>query len=146
MSDEGQSAGPSAGQSAGEATARKNRGWFLQWGIGILLTAVAVFFLTRVISWEELKAAFVAVPPTTLLLCLAIYLFSMGLRALAWQTLLQRRVSLGRRAAYRSNRAAYPFGLVGFHAASALSGTSSPPLPHAGLRIDGVMSRWNSFA
>ena len=81
-----------------EATAKtaRNRGWFIQWGIGILLTAIAVFFLTRVISWEDLKAAFIAIPPWTLVLALGIYLFSMGLRAWAWQTLLQRRVSLGR--------------------------------------------------
>jgi hypothetical protein len=79
-----------------EPPGKKNRGMFLQWGLGFLLTAVAVFFLTRVISWEDLKAAFIAVPASSLAICVAIYLFSMGLRALAWQTLLQRRVSLGR--------------------------------------------------
>jgi uncharacterized protein (TIRG00374 family) len=85
-----------AEQTAGKPAGKNNRGLFLQWGLGFLLTGVAVFFLTRVISWEELKAAFVAVPLSSLVICVAIYLFSMGLRALAWQTLLQRRVSLGR--------------------------------------------------
>ena len=85
-----------AEQTALKPAGKKNRGLFVQWGLGFLLTAVAVFFLTRVISWEELKAAFVAVPASSLAICVAIYLFSMGLRALAWQTLLQRRVSLGR--------------------------------------------------
>jgi glycosyltransferase 2 family protein len=75
---------------------KNNSGWLLQWGLGILLTGIAVFFLVKVISWEELKAAFQAVPPTTLLMCLVIYLISMGFRALSWQTLLQRRVSVRR--------------------------------------------------
>jgi uncharacterized protein (TIRG00374 family) len=83
-------------QAAGETEGKKKSSFFLQWGLGILLTGVAVFILTRVISWEELKTAFSTVSPGTLAACMGIYLFSMGLRALAWQTLLQRRVSLGR--------------------------------------------------
>jgi glycosyltransferase 2 family protein len=86
----------SENEAAGKPAVKKSRGWILQWGLGFLLSGVAVFFLTRVISWEDLKSAFLAIPPWTLLAALGIYLFSMGLRAWAWQTLLQRRVSLGR--------------------------------------------------
>lgn len=73
-----------------------NRGWLLQWGIGIVLTAAAIFLLTRVISWDSLKSAFASISPSAVLVGVVIYLVSMGLRAWAWRTLLQNRVSLGR--------------------------------------------------
>ncbi len=76
--------------------ANSNRGWVLQWGLGIILTGVAVFLLTRVVHWDELKQAFLAIPLTTLLAVVGIYLFSMGLRVWCWHTLLQRRISFGR--------------------------------------------------
>lgn len=79
-----------------ESAARSNRGWIVQWGIGIILTGVAVFLLSRVIHWEELVAAFRAIPLTSLLAATGIYLFSMGLRVWCWHTLLQRRVSFFR--------------------------------------------------
>jgi glycosyltransferase 2 family protein len=73
-----------------------NRGWLIQWGIGIVLTAAAVFLLSRVIHWEDLKKAFASIPPQVILAAIAIYLISMGCRAWAWRVLLQRRVSFGR--------------------------------------------------
>ena len=76
--------------------ASKDRGWQLQWGIGVIFTALAVYILSRVIHWEDLKAAFLALSPTSLAISVGIYLISFGLRAWCWQTLLQRKVSLWR--------------------------------------------------
>ena len=76
--------------------AGSNRGWMVQWGIGIVLTAGAFFLLSRVIHWEDLQAAFRTIPISTLVLVVGIYLFSMGLRVWCWQTLLQRKVSFFR--------------------------------------------------
>lgn len=77
-----------------EAAAPKSRGWMLQWLVGILLTGLAVFLLTRIIRWEDLKRAAVSIPVSTLLLIAVIYLVSMVVRAFCWQTLLQRKVTL----------------------------------------------------
>lgn len=76
------------------ASTTNNRSWLIQWGVGIVLTAAAVFVLSRVVSWEELTTAFQAIPPITLVWVSAVYLISMGFRVVAWQTLLERKVSL----------------------------------------------------
>lgn len=73
--------------------ARSNRGWLLQWGLGIVLTGGTILLLARVVNWEELIKVFLSIPLTTLLAAIGIYLFSMGLRVWCWHTLLQRRVS-----------------------------------------------------
>jgi len=75
-------------------TTSKNRSWILQWLIGILFTAVAIFLLSRVVRWEEIKTAFETIKPLTFVLIIAVYLLGMLARAVAWHTLLQRRVSL----------------------------------------------------
>jgi uncharacterized protein (TIRG00374 family) len=78
------------------APVKKNRSWLLQWLIGIFLTALAVFLLSRVIRFQDLKAAFTSISLVNLLMAALVYLVSMFVRAWCWQTLLQRRVSLGR--------------------------------------------------
>jgi uncharacterized protein (TIRG00374 family) len=78
-----------------ETTAPKNRSWVLQWIIGILFSAAAIFLLTRVVRWEEVKTAFASIRPLTFLAIVAAYMAGMLMRALCWQTLLQRRVSFG---------------------------------------------------
>ncbi len=72
----------------------QNRSWIWQWLIGILFTGAAVFLLSRVVSWDEIKTAFETIKPTTFMLILLVYLLGMVARAVCWQTLLQRRVSL----------------------------------------------------
>ncbi len=76
--------------------ASKNRGWLMQWGIGVVLTCIAILLLSRVVHWEDLKAAFAALSPAALGMTFGIYIISFGLRAWCWQTLLQRKVSLWR--------------------------------------------------
>jgi uncharacterized protein (TIRG00374 family) len=73
-----------------------NRGWILQWGIGIVLTGLTFFLLARAVHWEELKTVFLSIPLNVILAAIAIYLFSMAMRVWCWYTLLQRRVSFGR--------------------------------------------------
>ena len=77
-------------------TTKTDRSWIWQWLIGIALTGGAVFLLTRVIQWDEFKVALTSIRPDKILLITVVYLVSMSFRALAWQTLLQRRISWGR--------------------------------------------------
>jgi glycosyltransferase 2 family protein len=79
-----------------EETTSNNRSWIIQWVIGIALTGIAVFILSRVIRWEELILAFSSISLPTLLTIFVIYLVALFARAWCWQTLLQRKVSLGR--------------------------------------------------
>ncbi len=75
---------------------KKGRGWKLQWIAGLALTGLAVFVLSRMVKWADLKNAFASVPPSVILLVFLIYVVSFGFRAMAWQVLLQRRVSFWR--------------------------------------------------
>lgn len=70
--------------------------WLFQWGVGILLTGVAIFILARVIDLKEFVTVFQSLPLETLLIVWLIYLVSMVIRAWGWQNLLQRRVGLWR--------------------------------------------------
>lgn len=63
---------------------------------GVLVTAVAVWFLVRAVDWGQFVATLASIPAWILVLNVAIYLMSMVVRALCWQTLLQRKVSPGR--------------------------------------------------
>ena len=83
-------------EEAKPLTANSNRGWILQWGIGIVLTGLTFFLLARAVRWEELKTVFLSIPLNVILAAIAIYLFSMAMRVWCWHTLLQRRVSFGR--------------------------------------------------
>jgi uncharacterized protein (TIRG00374 family) len=65
----------------------------LRWLPGILFTLAAFFLLARAIDWRIFLASLASVPPGTLLLTIPMYLVAMVMRALAWQFLLQRKVS-----------------------------------------------------
>lgn len=79
-----------------ETTATKSNSWLWQWLIGIVLTGLAVFLLSRVVDLNEIKEALASIQPGRFVLIAAIYLISMVARAWGWQNLLQRRISLWR--------------------------------------------------
>ena len=54
----------------------------------ILITLLAFWLLTRVISWNQFLAALGSIPLGTLALVVLIYLVSMVVRGLSWQSLL----------------------------------------------------------
>lgn len=64
-----------------------------RWLPGLLTTSLAFYFLTRMVDWREFFHALVSIPISTIILSVLIYLVSMVVRALAWQFLLQRRVT-----------------------------------------------------
>ena len=78
-----------------QTTTSKNRSWILQWLIGICFTFGAIFLLSRVVRWDEIMTAFASITPLTLVEIIVVYLLGMLARAVCWQTLLQRRVSVG---------------------------------------------------
>ena len=65
----------------------------LRWLPGILITTLALWLLARAIDWQTFLASLAAIPIGILLLSIPIYLIGLTLRALAWQFLLQRKVS-----------------------------------------------------
>lgn len=79
-----------------ESTAPKSQGWLWQWLIGIFFTALAIYLLSRIVNWDEIKLALSSIRLEQFLLVVFFYLISMVARAWGWQNLLQRRVSLGR--------------------------------------------------
>ena len=58
-----------------------------------VITLLAFWLLARVIDWNEFLAALGSIPLGILALVVLIYLVSMVVRALAWQFLLQRKVT-----------------------------------------------------
>ncbi len=68
----------------------------LGWLVGVLVTLGALWFLLRSINWADFWRTLTALPLGSLALVVVIYLISMLARVLAWQTLLQRKVSVGR--------------------------------------------------
>ena len=71
------------------------RAW-LRFVPGVLVTLLALWFLSRAVDWSRFLVTLASIPAWVLLLNVAIYLISMIARALCWQTLLQRKVSPGR--------------------------------------------------
>lgn len=82
--------------STSQGLSKSKISWLFQWLIGILLTGLAFFILTKVIDFNEFVVVFRSFPLKTLLIVWAIYLVSMVIRAWGWQNLLQRRVGLWR--------------------------------------------------
>lgn len=68
----------------------------LRWLPGIVITALAIWLLSRMINWGEFLAALGRIPVWLIVLTVFIYLVTMVLRALAWQFLLQRQISAPR--------------------------------------------------
>ncbi|RPJ44951.1 MAG: hypothetical protein EHM21_09770, partial [Chloroflexi bacterium] len=68
----------------------------LRWLPGVLITLLAIWLLARVINWPDFLASLRQMPVGLLFLTVCIYLVSMIARAVAWQFLLQRQVSVPR--------------------------------------------------
>lgn len=68
----------------------------LRWLPAVFITVLAFWLLAREIEWDVFLASLTSVPLGILLLTVVIYLISMVARAVAWQFLLQRKVSVGR--------------------------------------------------
>lgn len=64
-----------------------------RWLPGLVVTALAFWLLARAIDWGEFLVALTSVPLGILAVTVGIYLVSMVVRAIAWQFLLQRKVS-----------------------------------------------------
>lgn len=65
----------------------------LNWLPGVVLTLLAFWLLTRLVTWDAFFRAVISIPASAIILSIVIYLVSMVIRALAWQFLLQRKVS-----------------------------------------------------
>lgn len=78
--------------SVASGDARSTARLLLRWLPAIVITILAFWLLARAIEWGDFVASLAAIPLSTLLLTLPIYLIAMVLRALAWQFLLQRKV------------------------------------------------------
>ena len=59
---------------------------------GVLVTAVALWFLVRTINWNDFLVTLSTLPLSSLALAVAIYLISMVVRAFGWRALLQNKV------------------------------------------------------
>lgn len=68
---------------------------WLQFSVGILVTLLAFWFLASKIDWRQFWIEVISIPVWVLALVVAVYWISMVVRAACWQTLLQRKVSLG---------------------------------------------------
>jgi glycosyltransferase 2 family protein len=68
----------------------------LRWLPGVVVTFLAIGLLAGMINWREFLASLQRVPVGLLFLTVCIYLVSIVTRGLAWQFLLQRKVSAPR--------------------------------------------------
>lgn len=68
----------------------------LRWLPAVIITALAFWLLAREVEWDVFLSGLTSIPLSILLLTVVIYLFTMVMRAIAWQYLLQRKVSAGR--------------------------------------------------
>jgi uncharacterized protein (TIRG00374 family) len=67
-----------------------------RWLPGLIISGVALWLVFRTISWKDVGQALTSISISTLLLAIVLYLVSMLIRALCWQTLLQRKVPFKR--------------------------------------------------
>lgn len=67
-----------------------------RWFPGLFISLLAVLLLARLTAWGELRRALLLLDLRWLAPVLFFYLASLGLRALAWRTLLQGKVGSGR--------------------------------------------------
>lgn len=65
----------------------------LRWLPGVLVTSLAIYLLIRAIDWQVFLSTLASIPIGVLFLSILIYPVGMVLRALAWQLLLQRKVT-----------------------------------------------------
>lgn len=64
-----------------------------RWLPGVLISAVALFAVFRLASWQDLGLAFSTIRPANLGAALVLTLISLGTRALAWRVLLERKTT-----------------------------------------------------
>lgn len=65
-----------------------------RWLPGVLISAVALFALFRLASWQDLGMAFSTIQPLNLGAALFLTIFSLGTRGLAWRVLLEKKATL----------------------------------------------------
>ena len=76
-----------------QETERAARGSLWGWLPGLVVSLLAIWLLLRLVSLEQLAAAFQTINLAVVPLAILFYFLGMLTRAFAWQTLLQRRVS-----------------------------------------------------
>jgi glycosyltransferase 2 family protein len=79
-------------------TAIANFSWYSikRWVPGIIISIVALWLVLRNVSLQTFGDALTMVSPASLILVIALYLLSLGLRAMCWQILLQRKATFTR--------------------------------------------------
>jgi len=65
----------------------------LRWLPGLVFTAIAFCLIAQFVDWGKFVDALAAISAWSIAFSILIYLISMAIRALAWQFLLQRRVT-----------------------------------------------------
>jgi uncharacterized protein (TIRG00374 family) len=66
----------------------------LNWLPGLAFSLLAIWILSRVVTWDEVVGALGRVEPWRLAPAITFYFLGMGLRTLAWRTILQRKASV----------------------------------------------------
>ncbi len=76
----------------------KKQNYFLKnlrkWLPGVVISLIAIYAITRVGTWEDVKTAFNAVRPINLIGAVVLTVVSLFTRAMTWRTLLENRPSL----------------------------------------------------
>ena len=67
-----------------------------RWLPGLIISAIAIWLLVRISNWGEVIQSVSLMKPIWLVPVLAVFILSMGLRALAWMVLLQYKATYGR--------------------------------------------------
>lgn len=68
----------------------------LGWLPGVLISAVALFFVFKLASWQDLTAAFYTMRPLNVFVAVILTCVSLATRALAWWNLLGKKASLSK--------------------------------------------------
>jgi glycosyltransferase 2 family protein len=77
-----------------QETARPAWRGILNWLPGLAFSLLAIWILSRVVTWDQVVGALEHVEPWRLVPVIALYFMGMGLRTLAWRTILQRKASV----------------------------------------------------
>ena len=64
----------------------------INWLPGVLFSLLAIFILSRIVSWQQLVHALQSVDLRVMVPALVFFMLGLFTRALAWQTILQRKV------------------------------------------------------
>ncbi len=66
-----------------------------RWLPGVIISAVALFFVFRVVTFQDLGKAFSAIQPLNLAIAVAFSIISLFVRAAAWKTILGGKPKIG---------------------------------------------------